>query len=104
MVFDCLNKQVDVARILSLYDSVGKGAAVVDRVELAFEVLFEQICVVDALNSATKDYRLLLCEVDELRNLLKVWRLLVQSDAVATLLDYKAGIAEGVDISVDCTT
>ena len=101
LLLDRLDQVVDVRGVPSPDDRVGQRAVVVDRVELAFEVLFQQVRVVDVLDGALEDHGLLFGEVDELRDVAEMGRLLVEADAVACLLDDETRLAEGVDIAVD---
>ena len=98
---DGLDQRPDVRGVLAAHDRVGQRLVVVDRVELAFEVLFQQVRVVDVLDGALEDHGLLFGEVDELRDVAEMGRLLVEADAVARLLDDETRLAEGVDIAVD---
>lgn len=92
---------MDVGGMASADDGLGQRFVVVDRVELAFEVLFEQIRVVYALDRPPQNDGFLFGEMYELRNLPEMRRLLVEADAVARFLDDEARCAEGVDIAVD---
>ena len=92
---------VNDARQPALDDRVGQRAVVVDRVEFAFEVLFQKVVVVDVFDGAFEDHGLLLGEMDQLRNILEVRRFLVQPDVFAALLDDETRFAEGVDVAVD---
>ena len=100
-LLDGLDQAADVRGVPAAHDRVGQRLVVVNRAEFALEVLFQQVRVVDALDGALEDHGLLLGEVHQLRDVAEVRRLLVESDAVARLLDDESRLAEGVDIAVD---
>src|SRR5699024_7200062 len=68
-LFDRPDQRMDVGGMASADDGLGQRFVVVDRVELAFEVLFEQIRVVYALDRPPQNDGFLFGEMYELRNL-----------------------------------
>lgn len=98
---DGLDQRPDVRGVLAAHDRVGQRLVVVDRVEFAFEVLFQQVRVVDVLDGALEDHGLFFGEMHELRDVAEVRRFLVEADAVARLFDDETRFAEGVYVAVD---
>lgn len=47
---DGLDERPDVRGVLAAHDRVGQRLVVVNRVELAFEILFQQVRVVDVFD------------------------------------------------------
>ena len=101
MLVDGFDERADIRRVLAPYDRVRQRFIVVYRVEFALEVLFEHVRVVNVLDGAFEYHRLLLGEVDELRDVAEMGRFLVETDAVAALLDDESRFAEGVDVAVN---
>lgn len=101
LLFDGLHYVAYVRGIAAAHDGVGQNLVVVHRVELALEVLLQQVGVVDALDGAFQDDSLLLRKVYQLRYVLEMGRLLVEAYDAVVLLDDEARVAEGVDVTVD---
>ena len=92
---DGLDERPDVRGVLAAHDRVGQRLVVVNRVELAFEILFQQVRVVDVFDGALEDHGLFFGEMHELRDVAEVRRFLVEADAVARLFDDETRLAEG---------
>ena len=101
LLLDGFDQPPDVRGVLAPDHGVGQRLVVVDRVEFAFEILFQDVVVVDIFDGAFQDHGLLFGEVHQLRDVAEMRRLLVETDAVARFLDDESRIAEGVDIAVD---
>ncbi len=99
--FDGFDQAPDVGRVLAAHHRVGQRLVVVDRVELAFEVLFQQVRVIDVFDGVFQYHGFFFREVNQLRYVAEMGRFFVQTDAVARFLDYEARFAEGVDVAVD---
>ena len=99
--FDGFYQVADVRGVLAAYHRVGQRLVVVDRVELAFQILFQQVRVIDIFDGVFQYDGFFFGEVDQLRDVAEMGRFLVQTDAVARLLDDEPRFAEGVDIAVD---
>ena len=80
---------------------VGQRLVVVNRVELAFEILFQQVRVVDVFDGALEDHGLFFGEMHELRDVAEVRGLLVEANAVARFFDDETRLAEGVYVAID---
>ena len=100
---DRFDQIVDDGRELALDDRIGERAIFIYRVELALEVLFEEIVVIDAFDGAFEDGGLLFGEMDQLGYILEMGRFLVQTDMVVILADDESGGTEGIDVTVDGT-
>ena len=98
---DGLDQRPDVRGVLAAHDRVGQRLVVVNRVELAFEILFQQVRVVDVFDGALEDHGLFFGEMHELRDVAEVRGLLVEANAVARFFDDETRLAEGVYVAID---
>jgi len=102
-IFNGLYQLSDITSVLSAYNGFGQNVVVVNGIELLFEVLLEQVVLVNAFDSGLENIGFFFGEVNELANVFEIGGGFVEFGAVVGFFNDEPGLAKGVDIAVNGT-